>query len=167
MLLKVRAGLALLGFMAFASGFAQAQTVSCLSHGSPLAINNTDILNWKATSRNQFRSRAHLSGTFIKRYADQTGHEHFEVQIGSQSSDTIEIIYNQEFGSIPAINPRAVIEACGDYITANASVGGYKASPDGAIVHWVHQSTNPSGHDSGFVMVDGKIYGQNAVGKSF
>lgn len=147
-----------LSFNSFAAG------AECLAGGQTLNINNQVIIQWKSTTRNQYRNRAHIQGVLIKNYPDKTGHDHFEVQIGSNPTDTVEVIYNEEFGTIPEVKAGARFEACGDYITSNATSGGYPASPDGAIVHWVHQSPDPGRHDSGFLMINGVLYGQNADG---
>jgi hypothetical protein len=64
-----------------------------------------------------------------------------------------ELLINNE------VSAGAQIEACGDYITSNAPSGHFPASPDGAIVHWVHQSPNPKSHDSGFIVVNGVVCG--------
>lgn len=132
----------------------------CMSKGQPLPVNNEQVLNWKNTSRNQFKSRGHVTGTLGQVYKDATGHRHFQIVIGANSNDTLEVIYNEKFGKIPAsaLQQGAHVETCGDYITSNAKVGRYNASPDGAIIHWVHESTN-SRHDSGYVMIEGQTYG--------
>jgi hypothetical protein len=74
------------------------------------------------------------------------------------------VIYNEQFGAVPATRAGDQFEACGDYITSNAPSGQYPASPDGAIVHWIHQSPNPKSHDSGYLIVNGVVCGQNAAG---
>ena len=137
----------------------------CMSKGQPLPLNNEHVLNWKHTSRNQFKSRGHIEGTLGRVYNDATGHRHFQIVIGSNANDTIEVIYNEKFGKIPAsaLQQGARVETCGDYITSNARTGRYNASPDGAIIHWVHESTN-SRHDSGYVMIEGQTYGFGSKG---
>ena len=148
----------------FLSAGASAQQMECLAGGQGLGINNAAVLQWKVSTNNQYRNRGHILGNLVKAYPDHSGHHHFEVQIGSKPTDTIEVIYNEEFGAVPSVQPGAKVEACGDYITSNAQAGGYPASPDGAIVHWVHQSPDPARHDSGFLEIDGELYGQNASG---
>lgn len=138
---------------------------ACMAGGQTLAVNNAQVIDWKNTSQNQFHSRGHIQGQLMKVYADKTGHHHFEVLIGANATDTIEVIYNESFGAIPTIAPGVEVEACGDYITSNSPAGGYSASPDGAILHWVHGSTSAS-HDSGYVAIDGTVYGQDSSGGS-
>ena len=145
-------------------GIAQAEQVECLSGGQSLGVNNNSVLNWKVSTNNQYRNRAHIVGTLLKQYPDKNGHDHFEIQIGAQAQQTIEVIYNEDFGTIPQVQPGAKFEACGDYITSNAQSGAYPASPDGAIVHWVHLSPELGRHDSGFLIINGELYGQNANG---
>ncbi len=133
---------------------------SCMAKQKELAVNNSDVINWRKNSPNQFRARAHIVGSVIKTYPDHSGHQHFEMQIGNGTSDKIEIISNRSFGVIPNLKPGAAAEICGDYITSNATAGSFPASPDGAIVHWVHRSPQPRSHESGYVMIDGVLYGQ-------
>jgi hypothetical protein len=132
---------------------------TCLSSGQLLLDNNDDVIKWKTTTANEWRSRAHVTGTVDRVYADQTGHRHFSLKIGPQTQDNVEIIFNLGFGKdmpVPQEGDTAV--ACGDYITSFAQSGGYQASPDGALVHWVHRSDTPK-HDSGFVILNGVEYG--------
>ncbi len=143
---------------------AQTAAPSCLAGGQELLVNNTAVLQWKNNSKNQYRNRAHIQGTLAKVYPDHSGHHHFEIQIGGNQNDLIEVIYNEQFGPVPAAAIGAQIEACGDYITSNAPAGHFPASPDGAIVHWVHKSPNLQSHDSGFIVVNGVVCGQNSSG---
>ncbi len=141
--------------------FAQSNAPSCLSGGQELLVNNAAVIEWKNTSKNQYRNRAHIQGTLVKAFPDHSGHHHYEVQIGGNPSDLIEVIYNEKFGPVPKASAGAHFEACGDYITSNKAAGHFPASPDGAIVHWVHESPNPKSHDSGFIVVNGVVCGQN------
>jgi hypothetical protein len=137
--------------------------------GNPgsLAINNAQVLQWKRTTENQRHERGHVQGNVVRVYPDRNGHEHFAIQIGpDQAHDTVEIIYNQDFGAVPDPQVGMAVEACGDYITSTAPSPGpngqvYPASPDGAIVHWVHMAPDRSGHHSGFLMVNGVLTGQD------
>jgi hypothetical protein len=133
---------------------------SCVAKGQALELNNQQVLQWKSTTRNQFQARAHVQGQLIRLYSTHDrDHYHMKVQIGQNAIDTIEVIYNVAFGRLPLLRPGDMIEACGDYKTSNQRAGHYQPSPDGAILHWVHHSTNPR-HDSGFVMVNGTVFGQ-------
>ncbi|MGZ3697557.1 MAG: hypothetical protein ACXWPM_09985 [Bdellovibrionota bacterium] len=127
-----------------------------------LPVNNSQVLHWKRTTPNQYHDRAHVQGPVVQDYDDRNGHTHFEIKIGNGPDDTIEVIYNTEFGAMPHPAQGTMVEACGDYITSNAQSGPNPASPDGAIVHWVHQSPTPQNHPSGFVMLNGSLYGQDA-----
>ena len=131
----------------------------CKDGNKDLAINETDILNWKLTSANQFAARGHIDGKIYAVYPDKNGHDHFGVQFGTDSQETIEVIYNISFGALPELKISDDVEACGDYITSNAPTGKYPASPDLAILHWVHRSNSPAQHGNGFVKVNGVIYG--------
>ena len=149
-----------LGVFFVASG-AKAE-FECLSRGAALPVDNARVLEMKSGTPNQYHDRAHIEGVLQGVFPDKTGHHHFEVAIGPASSDVIEVIYNEDFGGIPALTAGMSVEACGDYITANAPSGGYPASPDGAIVHWVHRSPNPH-HDSGFLVLGGVMCGQDSA----
>ncbi len=134
---------------------------ACIAKGRELSVNNDAVLNWKSTTKNQYHDRGHIQGILTRFYSDKTGHNHFQVQIGQTYTDTIEVVYNQEFGPVPSsMQIGSHVEACGDYITANVRQGGYPPSPDGAIVHWVHKSTNPN-HESGYLVIDGTLCGWN------
>jgi hypothetical protein len=133
--------------------------------GKPLAENNRQILHWERTTQNQYRDRGHVVGDIVEIYPDKNGHEHFAIQIGPNDSDRIEVIYNQDFGYVPETQIGMQVEACGDYITSTEQAGPYPPSPDGAIIHWVHRAPNERRHPSGFLMIDGQVYGtdfQNA-----
>jgi hypothetical protein len=95
-----------------------------------------------------------------REYPSKKSHEHFEVVFQSgKVNDNIEIIYNTQFGQLPPIRPGSQIAICGDYITSNAPTSQYQASPDGAIIHWVHRSNNPRKHATGYLVVNGSLYG--------
>ena len=136
----------------------------CLSGNKTLIVNNQEVLNWEATSKNQYKNRGHIKGTLVRDLPDQSGHHHYEVRIGDKPQDLIEVIYNISFGKVADTTPGDSFEACGDYITANAPVDGYPASPDGAILHWVHLSQNTKSHASGYIMINGVVYGQSSSG---
>lgn len=137
------------------------QSPTCLSNtGQQLQVDNAQVLNWKASSKNNFHSRARVLGVVGKVYADKTKHDHFQIKIGDQPQDTIEIIYNSKFGPLPDLQAGMTIEACGDYITSNKQSGNYPSSPDGAIIHWVHRSPNPH-HPSGYLITNGVLCGYN------
>ena len=144
------------------SNLAWAQVPACDTPSGPIGVNNGQVLNWKQTTQNEYRSRGHIQGTLVKIFPDVTGHHHFSVQIGSQPTDLIEVIYNEDFGGVPPVQEGSQIEACGDYITATQDSGGYPPSPDGAILHWVHMSPDLARHPSGFLIIDGVLCGQNA-----
>ncbi len=157
----------MMGIVFTMSGWASAADLvpDCKSGGSVLQIDNSQVLGWKATTANQFQSRGHIQGLLVQALPDHSGHHHLSVQIGPNSNDTIEVIYNEAFGPLPNYQVGSEIEACGDYITSNKPTNSYPASPDGAIIHWVHTAPN-GGHDSGFVLVDGVLCGQQSGGNS-
>ena len=129
---------------------------TCLDHGASLDIINTQVLDWKATTTNAFLARARIQGTVDQVFPDHSGHRHFSIKIGPDATDHVEVIYNLSFGPLPTPPIGATVEACGDYITSISQTGSYPASPDGAIIHWVHRSH--SGHEPGYVIMDGIKY---------
>jgi hypothetical protein len=130
-----------------------------MDHGRPLPVNNAQVLQWKTSTPNQFLARGHVIGRIEQIYTDQSGHNHFSIQIGPNSNQMLEVIYNVEFGALPNLAIGMQVEACGDYITSNAQAGPYPPSPAGAIIHWVHYNPSGHGHDSGFLVIDGSLYG--------
>jgi len=133
---------------------------NCLNNGNVQEINTEEVLGWKHHSANQFADRGHIWGIIVGNPKHKNDHTHFIVQIGNGQKDTIEIVYNREFGELPIQDMTgSVIEACGDYITSNKKAGYYTPSPAGAILHWVHEALGPGNHESGFLVIDGKLYG--------
>jgi hypothetical protein len=132
----------------------------CLSEGRDLPIDNEQVLEWKHSTANQFLARAHVEGTVSHVFNDHSDHEHFLINIGSSPDDTLEVIYNEDFGTVPQPYVGMRVEACGDYITSTEQTGQYPASPAGAIIHWVHVNPRGRGHDSGFLVMNGQVCGQ-------
>jgi len=126
--------------------------------------NNEEVLRWKEETKNQYKDRALIKGVLVGITLDRRSHLQLEVNlVGDENSrdvrNHIEVIYNKSFGEVAAVSPGMTVEACGDYITSNAQSGPYKPSPMGAILHWVHKSNTPNRHASGFLAIDGKVYG--------
>ena len=136
---------------------AQAQTACLDNSGNALPLNNNQVIQWKTDTQDQFHARAHVTGPISKTYSDYTGHNHFEIQLGPDANDKIEVVYNQGFGDLPDLNVGDSTEICGDYITTGTV--GHDGSPDGAIIHWVHKNPSGHGHPSGYVVVNGVLYG--------
>ncbi len=121
---------------------------------------NQEVLEWKSNTPDQTLKRALVQGTVSQLYSNKTGHSHFAIDLDANGKGDLEVIYNDEFGTLPPITIGMKIVACGDYITV-----GPKArlpSPMGAIIHWVHYNPgNRDGgaHKHGFLIVNGKPYG--------
>lgn len=158
--LTVFGWLSLLPALAFSSD----AVPPCLAGGRALPVINAQALSWKTTTPNQFQTRGHIMGRVERVYPNQTDHNHFSLQIGPRPTDTIEVIYNIEFGQLPQIAVGMQVEACGDFINSFAPTPPYPASPDGAIIHWVHYSNNANQHPSGFLVIDGILYGYPRAG---
>jgi hypothetical protein len=152
--------------LSFSIANAASPSPNCLGNNSQiLPIDDVQVLTYKTTTPNQFLARAHIQGVLQHAYADKSGHDHFEIKIGSGPTDNIEVVYNQEFGSLPQLRPGMIVEACGDYITSNAATSKYPPSPDGAIVHWVHRA-NGGNHQSGYLVINGILCGQGSGNSS-
>lgn len=138
------------------------QRLECLDEDDePFEVNNSEVLEWKRTTANQYHDRAYVSGRLVRIYQSPDDHVHFQVRMGQGTKDTLEVVYNDDFGDLPSLQAGMNVQACGDYITASKPSGPYPASPDGALVHWVHKSTQPENHPSGFLRIDGVYYGQD------
>jgi hypothetical protein len=133
--------------------------IKCMKQSAPLNVMNEQVLTWKKSSPNQYKDRALVEGVITNPGGDQNDHAHFFIQIGKTANDNLEVVYNKAFGALPALKTGSKIQACGDYITSNAPAAGYQASPAGAIIHWVHFNPKNQGHEHGYLLIDGKIYG--------
>lgn len=146
-----------------AGAFPAAGAPSCLDNQNrPLVINNGHVLRLRESTQDQHKDRAFVQGVVTNIYSDRTGHNHFALNLDSHPAGDIEIIYNQDFGRLPAIVPGMTVVACGDYITAGPR--SRLPSPMGAIIHWVHY--NPGDRDGGrhphgFLYVNGQLFGYN------
>lgn len=146
---------ALFGILMASACFADTAPPCLDFNGNVLPQMDQTVINWKETTNNQWKSRAHVTGTVDQIFPDATGHHHFEISMGPDAQDTLEVIYNEGFGATPQIQVGDQIEACGDYVTAYSGQG---ASPSGALIHWIHQSDTPK-HPDGYLMVNGVLYG--------
>jgi|GEM_PF-5781298 len=145
----------------------QGQTATpCMANGISIPINNIQVLEWKKNTPNQYRDRGHVSGVVSRIFSDKNDHNHFEIQIGKLPGEVLEVVYNMNFGRLPHIENGMNVMACGDYITATHQSGPYPPSPSGAIIHWVHRNPSRKGHDSGFLVINGAIYGQETPERS-
>ena len=142
-----------------AIGFSAANVPDCMDGQEVLPIDNERVLELKNNSANGTLKRAHVQGVINRLFSIRNDHIHFEIIIGKQKRDTLEVIYNRGFGPIPQPRLDMVVEVCGDYITSNARNGKYPPSPSGAIIHWIHKSDNPR-HESGYLLIDGILGGQ-------
>jgi hypothetical protein len=130
----------------------------------PMALDNLRVLDLKRNTRNQHKDRGYVEGTVSRMFGRKGDHLHFEVLIGNDHRDGIEIVYNRDFGN-PRVEPGDHVIACGDYITSYAKAGGYEASPSKALIHWVHENERGTAHPDGFIVVnrtDLYGYGQKA-----
>jgi hypothetical protein len=155
-------GLLTLSSLVFATSTSQKdKTPVCQrKQGQSLDINASEVINWKHNTPNKYENRGHIQGSISKLFPNKNGHRHFEVTFQDKTDeDTIEIVYNEDFGALPELQLGMNVEACGDYITATDVSGPYPPSPDGAIIHWVHQNPSGKGHPDGFVIIEGSVYG--------
>ena len=152
---------------AFADGKIR-NTPPCLDNNrNSLSNSNSQVLQWKESSPNQYKARALVSGTIVSTTLDRSSHLHIEIDLtpetparGNDTKEHLEVVYNKKFGAIPAYEKGMQVFACGDYITAREQAGNFPPSPMGAIIHWVHMSPNPERHPSGYLMIDGVVHGQ-------
>ena len=149
-----------------------AQVPSCMYSGHSVDFNEDQVIGWKAQGRSQFHGWGHVRGVLTQVYSgpneDSGPHEHFQVEIRDDRGDstTLEVIYNQVFGRLPSLHEGMSVEACGEYITSNRPTKRYQPSPDGALLHWVHQNPKNPEQRSGFLILDGKMYGMQTTFQS-
>lgn len=129
----------------------------CLAAGQVLGINDSQVLGWETSTEPEFHGRAHVSGPIVRVYPDMTNHQHFLVQIGPEPTDTVEIVFDVEFGRINGLAPGEQVEACGDFINTSGEEG--HGSYTSSIVHWVHEPFGYSRHEAGYTRVNGVLYG--------
>lgn len=149
----------LLGLALVLNVSAQDATPPCLDSGIDIPVINDKVRVWKTTTKNQYLARAHVRGVLSAIYTEQGSHAHFQMELDGSGRDTLEVVYNIDFGKLPPLAIGMEIETCGDYITSNAPTPRYPASPDGAIIHWVHKNPRPGGHESGYLEIDGRVFG--------
>lgn len=153
-----------LGF-AFVSSINQVPTLpghlTCLDlNHEALPFQNEQVMQWKVSTPDQTIKRALIEGTVTQRFSDHSGHVHFAINIDIKPEGDIEVIYNNNFGSLPSIQVGMRVIACGDYITVGPRAR--RPSPMGAIIHWVHY--NPGDRDGGkhkhgFLIINEKPFG--------
>ena len=131
-------------------------SIQCMDHGQALAIDNEKAMQLRSQQKSGYTTRLLISGIVDEVFPDHSGHRHFSVKIGPNPDDHVEVIYNLSFGSLPVPTVGETAEACGDFIVSTSQNGGYPASPDGMILHWVHRTTG--GHDPGFTILNGQLY---------
>jgi hypothetical protein len=137
--------------------------LDCLDQNNQVMtnFNNAQVAQWKTTTPLQSLNRGYVEGSIDKLFPNETGHAHFSLAIDQNPADDVEIIYNIVFGTLPSLSIGQTIIACGDFINTGYTGGG--ASPDGAIIHWLHYNpgTRPSdaGHANGFLVINNQPYG--------
>ncbi len=134
-----------------------------------LDVNNEEVLRWKEETPNGYKDRALVTGTLVGVLLDRRSHIQLEVDLTPESDangrrDHLEIIFSKDFGKVSDVRPGLEVTACGDYITANKRKGHFPPSPVDAILHWVHKSTNENRHPSGFMAINGVLYGNDDPG---
>jgi hypothetical protein len=124
--------------------------------GQALPIDNARVLTLKAVTPNQFLERARVEGRVVRILGSRPSHAHFEIQIGPRPQDTLEVVFNLDFGR-PQPKVGDDVEACGDYITSNAPTPRYQPSPSGAIIHWVHENSRGGAHPDGYIVMNDRF----------
>jgi hypothetical protein len=152
--------IAVLGLFIYYPAQAFTAPPTCLDDsGAVIPAIDSEVVQWKTTVANGGLKRAHVTGIIQKVYPNHTGHNDFSIAIGTGPKDTLEVVYNISFGAVAHIAVGMQVEACGDFINSYAPENGYQASPDGALIHWIHKSDSQS-HKNGFLMINGVLYGQ-------
>ncbi len=138
-----------------------AKTPVCLDGRSEISVDNQSALRFKSEEKNGALTRAFIRGRIISAPVRQGDHDRFSISIGSGPRDTVEVIYNVDFGSMPAFSRGDDVVVCGDFINSFAQNGRYKPSPDGAIIHWVHYNPGDrsTAHEHGFIQIETDLVG--------
>jgi hypothetical protein len=162
--------LSLLSAVAFAD---KAAPITCPQKktGGEIAINNEQVLQWMKDSAKQFiRSRAHIEGKVTKVLPSdrvkspgkepdkyRSKHQRFEVKIGPDKYDVIQVFYNGRYSPKPALKKGDKVEACGEFAVDRSGA----PSQNFAVLYWVH-AAQAYPHAEGFVNAEGKVFGQVA-----
>lgn len=156
--------ISILSLSASASYDASSQLPACIGeHSKVLSLTNSQVLQLKQ-EKDARPVRALVAGKVSRVFQTTcnnkgTCHDHFEIQIGSDSKDILEVVYSNDFGALPKVQVGAEIQTCGDFINTSAQGRGRgPVSPSGAIIHWVHKS-GCMDHENGYVAIDGKLFG--------
>lgn len=137
--------------------------------GQPMDVNNDQVLQWKKKSATEFvRSRAHITGSVVKVVPPGKGiniekdsdkfhkrHQRYQVQIGPEKTDTIDVFYNGRYGPRPALKKGDKIEACGEFAADSSP----RTGEPFAVVYWVH-AARLFPHTEGFMTSRGKVFGR-------
>jgi hypothetical protein len=140
--------------------------------GEQIGVNNEQVLQWKNRSATEFiRSRAHVTGSVVKVLPSDKGinlekdtdkfhkkHQRFQVQIGPEKTDTIEIFYNGRFTPRPALKKGDKIEACGEFAADSSA----NAKTPFAVLYWTH-AAKVYPHTEGYLNSQGKTFGRQVV----
>lgn len=129
--------------------------------GRRLPMMNNVVLDWKTSTSDQYVARALVKGPITNIVKERDSHMHFAINLDSDGSGDLEVIYNKNFGELPRLQVGMTVTACGDYITARKT----RPSPLGALIHWVHY--NPGDRDGGkhkhgFLIINNQPYGVSA-----
>ncbi len=152
-------GIGVVGVLLYSlAAFSGDRIPDCKAGSRVLPVINEQVLFWKRSTKNQFKDRARVKGVVSRVFPIRGDHNHFEIKIGPNANDTLEVIYNNDFGALPEVESGMDVEACGDYITSNAP-SRYPASPSGAIIHWIHGNPSNEGHEHGYLVIEGILYG--------
>ena len=135
--------------------------LTCLDKNhEALPFQNEQVIQWKKNTPDQTLKRALVQGTVSQIFNSKTGHSHFAINLDTDAKGDLEVIYNDDFGNLPAIQVGMKVVACGDYITVGPQAK--LPSPMGAIIHWVHYNPGDrdgGAHKHGFLIVNNKPYG--------
>ncbi|MGE5086875.1 MAG: hypothetical protein ACM3MG_11285 [Bacillota bacterium] len=141
----------LFGSFSFAGGYP-----ACKDKNQLVDLSNDSIVKWRDNMPAKFLARAFVQAKIVGVLEDRQNHIHFEVDLDgdfSTTDDRLEVIYNTEFGAVPEFHQGDSLIACGDFI-----VDPY--SPTKAVLHWVHKNPKNTGHDDGYLVINGILTGQ-------
>lgn len=113
-------------------------------------IDNESVLNAKENLPDGTIQWAWIRGTMLRQTNPTDRHYKFAVQIGPLETDTVELVYNKRFGTLPLPAAGDIVEACGEMIVNRDGTLRYNGSPEGVLIHKLHEGSVYNG----FVRLD-------------
>jgi hypothetical protein len=177
---------ALVSTLFLSSSFAQLSQQMPVCHGyndTNLGLMNTEVIEYKTTVPNGQKRQVLVRARLVQMMADTNNsygvHQHYIVTLSDSidAASEIEISSSKNDYTTPSAADLQAgpIYICGEYATTDPNgsppITNFEPSKTGAMIHWTHYA-NPaggptsSGHPSGWVFANGKLFGLYPPGGS-